>query len=163
MAASTRLGHLIGGGLLPTARRAVRLYSIVLLLAGFLDAIVLYLFRHQIPLIFSNDPTTREIASRSFLTVSIFQIVDAVVAGTNGLMRGLGRQDVAAWIVFIVNYTGAVPLAIWLELGPLKWELDGLWTGFGVGQAVTIAAEASYMKWLDWQRCVASVKEREEM
>lgn len=79
------------------------------------------------------------------------------------MMRGLGRQDVAAWIVTVMNYFAAVPLAIWLELGPLRWELDGLWIGFAVGSVGTIVAEGVYMKWTDWQRCVESVKEREDL
>lgn len=130
---------------------------------GLFDAAIFFVFRHQIPIIFSNDPTTREIASRSFLTVALFQVTDAILSGTNGMMRGLGRQDVAAWIVTIMNYFAAVPLAIFLELGPPRWELDGLWIGFAVGSVGTIVAEGAYMRWLDWQRCVESVKEREDL
>lgn len=163
VAVSTRLGHLIGGGLLPTARRAVRLYTAVFVAVGLLDAAILFALRHQIPILFSNDPLTREIASRSFLTVAVFQITDAILSGTNGMMRGLGRQDFAAWIVSVMNYGVAVPLAMWLELGPLRWELDGLWIGFAVGSVGTIAAEGAYVRWLDWQRCVERVKEREDL
>lgn len=159
---STRLGHLIGAGLLPTARRAVRLYSTVFVLVGVFDGALLFLLRHQIPLIFSPDPIIREITANSFLTVAVFQALDSMICGSNGMMRGLGRQDVAAWIVFFGNYAGAVPLALWLELGAPKWGLDGVWAGFGLGQVVTIISEAAYMKWMKWQKCVDSVKERED-
>lgn len=160
---STRLGHLIGAGLLPTARRAVRLYSTVFVLVGVFDGALLFLLRHQIPLIFSTDPTIREITATSFLTVAIFQMLDSVICGCNGMMRGLGRQDVAAWVVFFGNYAGAVPLALWLELGPPRWGLDGVWVGFALGQLVSIILEGMYMKWLKWQKCVDSVKAREDI
>lgn len=163
VAVSTRLGHFIGAGLLPTARRAVHLYSVVFAVVGVFDAAVLFLFRHQIPLLFSNDTAIREITSHCFVTVAIFQVVDSIVCGTNGMMRGLGRQDVAAWVVCIVNYAGAVPFAIWLELGPWKWGLDGVWIGFAIGQVATIVLEGTYMRWLKWQKCVDSVKAREDM
>lgn len=163
VAVSTRIGHLIGAGLLPTARRAVRLYCVVFVLVGLFDAAVLYLFRHQIPLIFSNDPVIHEITAHSLLTVSLFQAVDSVLGGTNGMMRGLGRQDIAAWIVTIGNYAGSVPLAFWLELGAPKLGLDGLWIGFAVGSAITIISEGTYMRWLRWQDCVDSVKAREDV
>lgn len=163
VAVSTRIGHLIGAGLLPTARRAVRLYSAVFTLVGIFDAVVLYLLRHQIPLIFSDDPAIREITAHCFLTVAIFQVVDSIVCGTNGMMRGLGRQDIAAWVVFIVNYAGAVPFAMWLELGPWAWGLDGVWIGFAIGQVATLALEGVYMRWLNWQKCVDSVKAREDI
>ncbi|KAJ4416935.1 hypothetical protein N0V82_006485 [Gnomoniopsis sp. IMI 355080] len=163
VAVSTRIGHLIGAGLLPTARRAVRLYCIVFVLVGFFDAAVLYVLRHQIPLIFSNDEVIREITARSFLTVALFQAVDSVLGGTNGMMRGLGRQDVAAWIVTVGNYAGSVPLALWLELGTPELGLDGLWIGFAVGSTITIVSEGAYMRWLRWQDCVDSVKAREDV
>lgn len=141
----------------------MRLYSAVFTAIGIFDAVILVLFRHQIPLIFTEDSTIREITARSLITVAIFQIVDSIVCGTNGMMRGLGRQDIAAWIVFILNYAGAVPLAIWLELGPWDWKLEGVWIGFGIGQVATIFLEAVYMRWLDWQICVEKVKAREEI
>lgn len=163
VAVSTRMGHLIGGGLLPTARRAVRLYSLVFTLVGLFDAAVLYFFRYQIPSIFSDDPTIHDITANSLVKVAVFQIVDSIVCGTNGMMRGLGRQDVAAWIVSIMNYAVAVPLALWLELGPLRWDLDGVWIGFAAGQVPTIILEGIYMKWLKWQKCVETVKARENI
>lgn len=163
VAVSTRIGHLIGAGLLPTARRAVRLYCTVFVLVGIFDAAVLYSLRHRIPLIFTNDPVIREITANSFLTVALFQAVDSVLGGTNGMMRGLGRQDIAAWIVTVGNYAGSVPLAFWLELGPPKLGLDGLWIGFAVGSVIVILVEGTYMRWLKWQNCVDSVKDREDV
>lgn len=161
VAVSTRIGHLIGAGMLPTARKAVRLYCTVFVLVGIFDAAVLYVLRHQIPLVFTNDPVVRDITANSFMTVALFQAVDSVLGGTNGMMRGLGRQDIAAWIVTVSNYAGSVPLAFWLELGPPSLGLDGLWIGFAVGSAMTIVSEGIYMRWLRWQDCVDSVKARE--
>ncbi|KAF3768727.1 MATE efflux family protein [Cryphonectria parasitica EP155] len=163
VAVSTRLGHLIGGGLLPTARRATHLYLVVFAVVGLFNATLLYVFRHHIPSIFSDDAKIQAIAANSFLTVALFQSVDSVLCGTHGLMRGLGRQDIAAWIVFVMNYAVGVPLAMWLELGPLRWELDGIWVGFAVSTVATSIAEGIYMRCLRWQRCVESVKAREEM
>lgn len=163
VAVSTRIGHLIGAGLLPTARRAVHLYCGVFVLVGLFDAAVLYVFRHQIPLIFSNDQVIREITAGSFLTVALFQAIDSILGGTNGMMRGLGRQDIAAWIVTVGNYAGSVPLAFWLELGPPRMGLDGLWIGFAAGSVIIIVAEGTYMRWLRWQDCVDIVKAREDV
>lgn len=78
------------------------------------------------------------------------------------MMRGLGRQDIAAWIVTVGNYAGSVPLAFWLELGAPKLGLDGLWIGFAVGSIITIVLEGTYMRCLKWQDCVDSAKARED-
>lgn len=133
------------------------------MLVGVFDAAVLYVFRHQIPVVFSTDPAIREITAGSFRTVALFQAIDSILGGTNGMMRGLGRQDVAAWIVTVGNYAGSVPLAFWLELGSPKLGLDGLWIGFAAGSIIIIIAEGSYMRWLRWQDCVDSVKAREDV
>ncbi|KAL7620507.1 hypothetical protein AAE478_009502 [Parahypoxylon ruwenzoriense] len=161
VAISTRIGHLIGAGLLTTARRAAMLYSIVFTLIGSVDGLIIFALRDRLPRFFSEDPAVCSLASKTMLAVAAFQIIDAIICCTNGLLRGLGRQSVAAWVVFVVNYLGAVPIAIWLELGSPGWELNGVWIGLGCGMVLIAAIEGLYMKTLRWQDCVASVKLRE--
>ncbi|KAI1375304.1 MATE efflux family protein [Hypoxylon crocopeplum] len=162
VAISTRIGHLIGAGLLTVARRAALLYAVVFTLIGTVDGFIIYALRNQLPAFFSDDQVVCDLASKTMLTVSVFQIIDAIICCTNGLLRGLGRQSVAAWVVFAVNYLGAVPVAIWLELGT-SLELDGVWIGLGCGMVLIAAIEGIYMKALKWQDCVASVKLREAL
>ncbi|KXJ89228.1 hypothetical protein Micbo1qcDRAFT_166044, partial [Microdochium bolleyi] len=95
------------------------------------------------------------------LSVAAFQLIDSVINCTNGLLRGLGRQQFAACVVFAVNYLFAVPFAIWLELGAPGLELRGLWIGLGCGMCLTAVAETAYLKTISWQDCVDGVKERE--
>ncbi|OTB03011.1 hypothetical protein M426DRAFT_322239 [Hypoxylon sp. CI-4A] len=161
VAISTRIGHLIGAGLVGTARRAALLYAVVCTLVGTFDGLIIFALRKQFLEFFSEDHAVRDIASKTMLTVGVFQIIDAIICCTNGLLRGLGRQSVAAWVVFIVNYIGAVPLAMWLELGSPSLELNGLWIGLGCGMVLIATVEAIYMKTMRWQDCVASVKLRE--
>ncbi|KAI3327232.1 MATE efflux family protein [Xylariaceae sp. AK1471] len=158
---STRIGHLIGAGLLPTARRAAILYGCVFALVGCFDGLVIFSLRHRLPRFFSDDPDVCALAAKTMLAVSAFQVIDACICFTNGMLRGLGRQSVAAWVVTVVNYCAAVPLAVWLELGPSGLELNGCWIGCGSGMVVIAIVECCYMKFLRWQDCVDSVKLRE--
>ncbi|KAJ2987093.1 hypothetical protein NUW58_g4693 [Xylaria curta] len=155
---STRIGHLIGAGLLATARRAAILYGCVFAFIGCFDGLVIFLLRHHLPQFFSDDPTVCALAAKTMLAVSVFQVIDGFICYTNGMLRGLGRQSVAAWVVTLVNYLGAVPLAIWLELGPSGLELNGVWIGVGSGMVVIATVECCYMKILRWQNCVDNVK-----
>ncbi|KAI1405389.1 MATE efflux family protein [Hypoxylon fuscum] len=161
VAISTRIGHLIGAGLLTTARRAAVLYSVVFTLIGTVDGLIIFVLRDPLVAFFSEDQAVRDLASKTMLGVGVFQIIDSIICCTNGLLRGLGRQSVAAWVVFAVNYLGAVPVAIWLELGSSGLELNGVWIGLGSGMVLIAAIEGLYMKALRWQDCVASVKQRE--
>ncbi|KUI60134.1 hypothetical protein VP1G_07371 [Cytospora mali] len=162
VAVTTRIGHLIGGGHIAIAKRATAMYSFVFVLIGFFDAAILWFFRYQIVGLFSDDPIIRELAVNSMWLAAVFEVIDSIVSGTNGLLRGLGKQDIAAYIVFAANYLGAVPLAIWLELGSPAMGIDGVWIGFGAGVAATIALECLYMRMLDWQTVVDIVKSRED-
>ncbi|KAI0487227.1 MATE efflux family protein [Xylaria cf. heliscus] len=158
---STRIGHLIGAGLLAPARRAAILYGCVFAVIGCFDGLVIFSLRHYLPQFFSDDPAVCAMAAKTMLAVSAFQVIDAFICFTNGMLRGLGRQSVAAWVVTAVNYLGAVPLAIWLELGPSGLQLNGVWIGIGSGMVVIATVECCYMKLLRWQDCVDGVKLRE--
>lgn len=162
VAISIRIGHLVGAGDLPTARRAAALGAAVFTAIGFFDAAVMYLLRNELPKIFSDDAYVRELATGAMLSVAAFQIIDAINSGTNGVLRGLGRQSVAAWVIFPVNYLAAVPFAMWLELGSPQLGLHGIWIGLGLGLVVCASIECLYMKAMRWQDCVESAKMREE-
>ena len=111
---------------------------------------------------FSDDSTVRELATGSMVAVACFQVIDSIICGTNGVLRGLAKQSIAAWVVLAVNYLAAVPFAIWLELGSPDLKLDGLWIGLGSGMVIIAIIECVYMKWISWQDCVNDVKERED-
>lgn len=163
VALSTRIGHLIGGGFVATARQATVLYFFVFLLVGVFNAAVLYFFRYPLVSVFSKDQAIRELAVESMWLAAVFEIIDSLVCGTNGLLRGLGKQSAAAFIAVSINYLEAVPLAIWLELGAPALGIDGVWIGFGSGVALTIALECLYVRCLDWQGVVDNVKCREDI
>ncbi|KAI1343476.1 MATE efflux family protein [Xylariaceae sp. FL0016] len=161
IAVSTRIGHLIGAGLLKTARRATVLYAVVFTLIGVLNGAVIFLLRNDLARFFSEDDVVCELAAKTMMAVSFIQIIDSLNCCTNGVIRGLGKQSVAAWVVNVVNYFAAVPLAIWLELGSPGLKLDGVWIGLGSGMVITVVVESLYMKMLRWQDCVDIVKLRE--
>ncbi|TDZ99603.1 putative transporter [Colletotrichum sidae] len=161
VAISTRIGHLIGAGLVPIARRAANLYAVVFTVVGIIDGILVFLFRNQLGLIFSEDAAVQALTTKSMLAVGAFQPFDSIICGCNGVLRGLGKQSVAACVVFVVNYVGAVPLAVWLELGAPNMELNGAWIGLGGGMVLIAIIECIYLKVLRWQDCVESVRARE--
>ncbi|KAM5344336.1 hypothetical protein ACJ41O_012873 [Fusarium nematophilum] len=162
VAVSTRVGHLMGSGLVAAARRVTILYAVVFMIIGLFDATVLFSLRNYIGPVFSTDPSVQRLVASSMLPVALFQIVDSLICGCNGILRGLARQHVAAVVVCCVNYLGAVPLAIWLELGSLRMGLEGVWTGLGAGLVVIACVEVSYMIGVDWRDCVDNIKSRED-
>ncbi|KAH7133168.1 mate-domain-containing protein [Dactylonectria estremocensis] len=161
VAVSTRFGTFIGAGMLQLARREAALYSIIFIAVGLFDGLFIYLFRNQLASIVSNDAEVAQIAVNAMLAVAGFQIIDAIICGCNAMLRGMGRQSVAAWVVLAINYLGAVPFAIWLELGSPNLKIDGIWIGIGSGMVLIAVTECWYMKCISWQECVDDVRERE--
>ncbi|KAI1307113.1 MATE efflux family protein [Xylaria venustula] len=158
---STRIGHLIGAGLVSTARRAATLYCIVFTLVGVVNCFTLFFLQHQILGFFLEENTARVVytlAASTMGIVSLYQIIDAFMCFTNGVLRGLGRQSVAACVVIAVNYCAAVPLALWLELGPPKLALNGAWTGIASGMIIIAILECCYIKLVNWDKCVDRVR-----
>ncbi|KAI0123206.1 MATE efflux family protein [Xylariales sp. AK1849] len=162
VATSIRVGHLIGAGLVASARRAAALHGVVFIFIGIFDAGVIFLLRNGLPSIFSADLSVREIATKAMVSVACYQFIDAINCGINGILRGLGKQLVAALIIFPISYLGSVPLAIWLEIGSPRLELDGVWIGLGAGLVVAGCVECIYLSAMNWQSCVERVKSREE-
>ncbi|KZT65338.1 MATE efflux family protein [Daedalea quercina L-15889] len=157
VAISTRIGHFIGAGLAGAARRVAKLYAVVFVAIGVFDGLLLLLLRRQLPALFTSDPSVQHLAANSMLAVAGAQVVDAIICGCNGTLRGLGRQDVAGWTVFGVNYLAAVPLALWLELGSPHWGLDGVWIGLAAGMAVVGVIECVFMATTRWDACTGEV------
>ncbi|KAF4997502.1 hypothetical protein FGRMN_3866 [Fusarium graminum] len=162
VAVSTRIGHLIGGGHVACARNITILYGMLFVALGLFDGAVLFSLRHYIGPFYTSDDSVRRIVADTMLAVAAFQVVDSIVCGCNGVLRGLAKQSVAAWVVFCVNYLAAVPLAVWLELGSLHLGLNGVWSGIIGGSAVIAASEVVYMIRVDWRRSVETVKCRED-
>ncbi|KAF7557383.1 hypothetical protein G7Z17_g710 [Cylindrodendrum hubeiense] len=158
VAVSTRIGHLIGAGAVSVARKVTLLYALCFIAIGIFDGALLISLRNHISLVFSDDSEIRELATEAMFAVGAFQVIDSILCGCNGILRGLGRQSVAAWVVFAVNYLAAIPFAIWLELGPLQMGLNGVWLGLGFGMVVIGIIEVVYMRMMDWKQCVGDLK-----
>ncbi|KAI5460589.1 mate-domain-containing protein [Mariannaea sp. PMI_226] len=161
VAISTRMGTLIGGGLTRLARREAALSAMIFTSIGIFNGLIIYTFRHRLAALFSNDSEVVDLATRTLVTVAVFQVIDAILSGCNAALRGLGRQVVAARVVVAVNYLAAVPFAMWLELGSPGLGLDGIWIGLGCGMALIATIECWYMRSISWEECSRRVRQRE--
>jgi MATE family multidrug resistance protein len=162
IAASTRFGNLIGYGAIRAARTAWRTHYLVFVCIGIIDLILLTSLRHVIAATFTRDATVRAIISSVMPTVAAAQVFDALLAISNGLLRGLGRQKFGGWINLGVYYLFAIPLSALLTFGPPKLELQGLWVGPCLGLGLGALIMWTYMKLADWEKAVEDARAREE-
>jgi MATE family multidrug resistance protein len=104
IAASTRVANLIGATLPDAAKVTARVTFIVGAVLGVFNMLMLSIFRHKIPLLYSSDPDVIRLASGVLPICAAFQLFDALAAVSNGLLRGLGKQEVGGYINLFAYY-----------------------------------------------------------
>lgn len=160
VAVSTRIGHLIGAGSVKNAKRVATFYAAVFICIGIFDGVMIFSLRRVIPKFFSQDLEVQSIAAHTIPLVALFQFMDAIICWTSATLRGLGRQSIAAWVAFFANYCGAVPIALWLELGSPNLQLVGCWAALQGGMIIIAGVEIAALKLFSWQKCVEDARQR---
>jgi MATE family multidrug resistance protein len=132
IAASVRVGNLIGAGDEVGAWRAARLA--LLLGAGVMSLFGagFFLLRWQLPRLYGAEPGVRSLCAHVLPVVAAFQILDGTQVVSSGILRGLGRTKPAAFFNLFGYYLFALPLAY--ELAVRRgWGLTGVWWGLASG------------------------------
>lgn len=104
IAASTRVANLIGATLPEAAKVTARVTFIVGTVLGVFNMLMLSIFRNYIPRLYSNDPDVISLAAGVLPLCAAFQLFDALAAVSNGLLRGLGKQEIGGYINLFAYY-----------------------------------------------------------
>lgn len=143
VACSTRIGQLVGAGKnLSETKKLIKWYAGVFAIAGLFDALLGIILIHLTITYLIHDPAVASIVRAALPYAAMFMIFDSTANWPHSVGRGFGWQDIGAWCTMTINYLYAVPLAIFLELGPLKMGISGLWIGLGSALFFTTVVEA---------------------
>jgi MATE family multidrug resistance protein len=138
IAASTRVGNLIGAGHGELVQRAS--WGALGLGAGSMAffGVLMVALREQLPRIYTDDVQVIAVCAFLLPIAAAFQIFDGTQVVGCGVLRGMGRTRAPALVTLVGYYALALPVAWWLgferELG-----LAGIWWGLCVG-LVTVAS-----------------------
>lgn len=160
VAASARLGNLLGAQDPRGARRSAHSAAILSVIAGSLILTILLSSRHEIGKLFNDDKAVIDLVAKIMPLVALFQIADGLNGSCGGALRGMGRQWIGALVNCISYYGGALPGGIYLAFH--GWGLPGLW----VGQCVALFLVGS-LEWVivgmsNWNREVEKALDRVE-
>ena len=134
LAASTRVGNLIGAGRPAAAQRAA---WVAIALGAFvmsLSAAVFVLGRAWLPRIYTTAPDVIALGAAILPIAAAFQIFDGTQVVGCGVLRGMGRTRPAAVFNFFGYWVLGLPLGSWLGLRA-GWGLAGIWWGLASGLA----------------------------
>lgn len=131
IAASIRIGHLVGMGHVKTAQLTAKLVACCG--AGFMaiTGSCISASRNVIGYIFSSDDAVVAQVARIAPILGLFQLFDGIQGSTGGVLRGLGLQHYAAIINCVGLWLCGLP-AGWALAFPAGVGLPGLWWGLAI-------------------------------
>jgi MATE family multidrug resistance protein len=158
VAASARVGNLLGAKNAKGAARAANVAAWLSMVMGLLVLIVLMAVKDFYAKIFNDDVNVIRLTAEVMPYVALFQIADGLNGSCGGSLRGMGRQHIGAAVNFVSYYMGALPLGIWLAFH--GWGLAGLWVGQCIALYLVGILEWVIVAWSDWDHQVQKAFER---
>ncbi|KAI1084958.1 MATE efflux family protein [Whalleya microplaca] len=127
VAASARLGNLLGAQRPREAARAAHCAAVLSMVLGTIILAILMGTKDVFGKIFNDDERVVRMVADVMPFVALFQIADGLNGSCGGVLRGMGRQWVGALVNLISYYCGALPFGIYLAFH--GFGLQGLWIG----------------------------------
>jgi MATE family multidrug resistance protein len=127
VAASTRIANLIGATLAIPAKTAAKVAIAFAVVVGIFNLLVLSLLRNYVPRLFTPDSEVIDLVSGLLPLCAAFQLFDSLAAMCNGILRGLGRQEIGGYVGLFAYYVVGLPIGFGTGFGA-GWGLYGLWT-----------------------------------
>lgn len=146
VAASTRVGNLIGLRSAIGAKHAAHASALVSVIAGLVVMVAMLATKDVYGYIFSDDEDVVRLVSKVMPLVASFQVADGLAGSCGGVLRGQGRQHLGALFNLVAYYVLALPLGITLAFhSATDLGLSGLWIGqvvalfiVGIGEYLTV-------------------------
>lgn len=132
MGAATRVGNLIGEGDAEGLRHAVRSALVFGASVMVFAAAAFTFLRHELPRLYTEDPALLALAAQILPIAGAFQLADGTQGVAGGVLRGMGRPQIAALINLLGYYAVALPLAYALGFR-MQLGLIGIWIALAVG------------------------------
>jgi MATE family multidrug resistance protein len=159
VAASTRIANLIGATLAVPAKTAAKVAIVGGVIVGFGNLLLLSLLRDQIPRLFTPDEEVIDLVAKLLPLCATFQVFDALSANCNGILRGLGRQEIGGYVGLFAYYLVGMPISFGTGFGA-GLGLYGLWAGPAVALGVVALIEGIFIYRTSWERAVEQAKIR---
>jgi MATE family multidrug resistance protein len=162
IAGSTRVANLIGATLVDAARTAAKVTLSGAVIVGVLNMVLLSSLRYSLAGLFTSDEKVIEMVATVLPLCAAFQLFDALAACCNGILRGLGRQEIGGYVQVFCYYGVAMPISMGTTFG-LGWALWGLWTGVAIALGLVFFIEVVFLSRTSWERSVEEAKSRNDV
>ncbi|KAI7872113.1 mate-domain-containing protein [Spinellus fusiger] len=159
IAASNRVGNALGEANAEKARYATMAVMVYAVVFGCLNSLILMLTRSWFGYLFTSEKEVVERVASIIPLCALFQIADGLASVCGGAIRGLGRQNIAAWINIFAYYIVALPIGLFLTF-KAGWNLSGLWAGLSIALFIASMGEGLFLLSIHWQAEVRKTQQR---
>ncbi|KAI1319268.1 hypothetical protein EDD11_004405 [Mortierella claussenii] len=161
IAASNRVGNLIGLGDARAAKVASRVSIALAIMFGMVNSLMLIVFKERWGRLFSEDAEVVKTVAMVLPLVALFQISDGLAGVGGGVLRGVGLQHLGAYLNLIAYYLVAFPVGYLLAF-KLQWGLKGLWSALCVALWMVGLGELWVIFKTNWPAEVSKCKIRND-
>nr|QFR37246.1 MATE transporter [Cyberlindnera americana] len=154
IASSTRIANYIGAASKKASITSSNACIILSLLVGSVNGIILTVFKTSVIKLFTADPDVISLAEKIIPLAALYQVSDCLSAVTGGILRGQGRQKIAAYCSLVAYYLIALPLGFWLAFG-FHLELFGLWIGLTIAIVLLSGLQLISVLNSDWEHIIS--------
>ncbi|KAE8375028.1 mate-domain-containing protein [Aspergillus bertholletiae] len=159
---STRVANLIGATLVGPAKISAKVTMGYAVIVGVFNMLLLSSLRSYIPRLFTPEEEVIELVAQVLPLCAAFQLFDALAANCNGILRGIGRQEIGGYVQLFCYYAIAMPISFGTTFG-LGWDLLGLWSGVALALLLVSVIEVIFLIQTDWDRSVQDALQRNAM
>ena len=145
MAATTRVGNLLGAGEPARAQRAAWTAMATGATCMAVSGMTFLLARTTIPRIYSSDPEVLAAAAAILPIAAAFQVVDGIQVTGAGVLRGMGNTRPAALFNLLGYWILGLPLGWWLAFEGGQ-GLAGVWWGLALGLLVVAVCLVAWIR-----------------
>ncbi|KAJ7173576.1 MATE efflux family protein [Mycena filopes] len=163
VAASARVGNLIGARSAAAAKYAAHASALLSVVVGLVVMIIMMCSKNVYGYLFSDDVNVVRLVGKVMPLVASFQVADGLAGSCGGVLRGQGRQHLGALFNCVAYYVLALPMGITLAFHPrTALGLQGLWIGQVVALFIVGLGEYSVVWYSDWELEIQRGIERNE-
>ncbi|PKY09318.1 MATE efflux family protein [Aspergillus campestris IBT 28561] len=159
---STRVANLIGATLVGAAKTSAKVTMGGAVIVGLLNMLLLSCLRDYIPRLFTSEEEVIVLVAQTLPLCAAFQLFDALATNCNGILRGIGRQEIGGYVQLFCYYAIAMPISFGTTFA-LGWDLFGLWSGVAIALFLVSVIEAVFLARTDWERSVEDALHRNAM
>lgn len=152
-----RIGNWIGGENTNAARLATHVSLYVAVGFGLLDMLVIWIFGHPIARVFAKEDDVIESVLRVVPLCAVCHLVECIAVVSNGILCGIGRQDVAGYVQTAAFGVLGLPIGLWIAFG-LGWNASGFWIGALLALCVVVWIELLFVRKVSWERCIQEAR-----